>query len=130
MNKREIILKVLKNTTAHPTAEDIYLLLKKKRQNIGIATVYRHLRYLSRCGRLKQINTSFSSHYDADTSEHLHFICQACDRVYDMGELKKRFSLEKIVPSNFLVKNIDIRIVGLCSDCRKSKKQTKQKILV
>ena len=42
--KRDAILEKLKSTTSHPTAEWIYLELKKDYPKLSLATVYRNLK--------------------------------------------------------------------------------------
>lgn len=44
--QREAIIKVLRSTSAHPSAEWIYAKVKKEIPNVGLATVYRNLRLL------------------------------------------------------------------------------------
>ncbi len=48
---RKIILEVLSNTNEHPSAEDIFMIVRKKHPKIGLTTVYRNLEILE-CMRI------------------------------------------------------------------------------
>jgi len=64
--QREAIVRVLKRTSSHPTAEWIYEEVKKEIPNIGLATVYRNLRLLKEAGMAIPRTTIISVVIDAD----------------------------------------------------------------
>ena len=83
--QRQIILGLLKNTTAHPTAERVYEEAKKQLPHLSLGTVYRNLRFLAERGEIQELSlgTTFSR-YDGNAENHGHFICQSCGRVLDI----------------------------------------------
>ena len=84
--QREIILETLKSNVVHPTAEYLYAILKAKAPNISLATLYRNLNQLADNGVIKKIDgLEAPSHYDHNTHEHYHFICDECKRVFDVS---------------------------------------------
>ena len=84
--QREIILNTLKENVVHPTAEYLYDVLKKSNSTISLATLYRNLNQLAENGIIKKIDgLESSSHYDHNTHEHYHFICDKCKKVYDIS---------------------------------------------
>lgn len=66
----------------HPSAEEIYLFVKEKDNNIGIATVYRNLKKMVEQGILGELNIEKQGvRYDLLTHEHYHFICDTCGSI-------------------------------------------------
>lgn len=54
--QRDLILKTLRNTTCHPTADWIYEQVKKEMPNISLGTVYRNLSMLKDLGEIIELN--------------------------------------------------------------------------
>jgi Fur family peroxide stress response transcriptional regulator len=119
--QREAILKVLKGTKSHPTADWIYSEVRKEIPNISLGTVYRNLKLLSERGDIMEIGLSGKlNRYDAYTENHYHFRCDKCDRVFDLGETVNREINEKVArDTGFWVTDHRLEFRGLCKDCQK-----------
>lgn len=121
--QREKILDVLTEHPVHPTAEILLELLKAEGSNIGFTTLYRNLNQLAQAGLIKKIDgLESSAHFDHNTYEHYHFICENCGKVLDVPadvapELIKNIQLAM----NVEVKSHDIVFHGLCDTCKKRK---------
>lgn len=117
--QREIILQTLKENVVHPTAEYLYSVLKEKEPGISLATLYRNLNQLADNGVIKKIDGLESpSHYDHNTHEHYHFICDHCKRVFDVSDNVAPDIVAKTEEeTGFLVKHHDIVFNGICKDC-------------
>ena len=75
--QRELIINSLKNRTDHPTADMLYIDLKKEMPNLGIATVYRNLVELCEEGVIIKIKSKNGpDRYDGNTMPHVHFECE------------------------------------------------------
>ncbi len=124
--QREVILQTLKSNVVHPTAEYLYGVLKEKEPNISLATLYRNLNQLAENDIIKKIDgLESSSHYDHNTHEHYHFICEKCKRVYDISADVAPDVIRKTEESTgFLVKKHDIVFSGLCKDCLEQIKES------
>ncbi len=80
--QREVIYETLKNTTSHPDVDAIYKEVKRRLPDIGVATVYRNLKMLVAAGKVNTLETTRNCiHYDADVSNHSHFICSECGKI-------------------------------------------------
>ena len=121
----EEILNKLKEHVVHPTAEYIYSVLQQEGSSIGQATVYRNLNKLAKHGVIKKIEgLEDCAHFDHNTFEHYHFMCEECKRVQDvmpniapnMIELAEKQLGCKIT-------GYDITLRGICKDCLKKKGQ-------
>lgn len=116
--QRECILNYLKNTTSHPTAEEIHQHLRKELPNLSLATVYRNCNKLADKGELLRLDTGGKTHFDADTSDHQHFVCLKCDRVYDMFFSLPDEVITENLPEGFEHKNHKLYFFGVCKRCR------------
>ena len=125
--QREVIIKLLKNRTDHPTADMLYMDLKKELPDIGIATVYRNLSDLYQEGEILKIKPENGGpdRYDGNIEPHIHFECEKCGNVYDIFPEDKLYSslndnmkkLAKLIYAQITDSNIKIR--GICENCKK-----------
>lgn len=114
---RDAIYQTLCSTKTHPCAEWVYEEVQK-RLPVGIATVYRNLKQLESAGLIVAIETTQGSvHYDADTSEHGHFICEDCGKIIDIDILPASVALAQ--ECGYEVKRSKIVLYGKCPTCKK-----------
>lgn len=118
--QREKILGTLRANAVHPTAEYIYGIMKRKDPNVSLATVYRNLNQLANLGVIKRIEGLESSvHYDHNTHEHYHFICDNCKKIFDIeADIAPNIKLNTQKQTGFLVLGHEITFHGLCSECQ------------
>jgi len=118
--QRKIILEELKKIKTHPTAEELFLKLKRKIPFLSFSTVYRNLNFLKNKGEILELNLGkYSSRYDGDISEHQHFFCLGCRKVWDIyfslnDTLTKR--IEKKLSCKIKYQRRDF--YGYCKDCK------------
>ena len=117
--QKDIITDVIKKTKIHPTAKELYQMVKTIDSSIGQATVYRQLHRLLEEGKINCVTTiDNEEHYDWKTSFHAHFICNHCHRIFDImldeGVQTKLFyrSPHQILSSNIVA-------CGICKECLK-----------
>ncbi|MCF8001248.1 MAG: transcriptional repressor [Halanaerobiales bacterium] len=119
--QRKTILKVLKNTDSHPTADSIYEEVKKEIPNISLGTVYRNLNLLADKGKITVINyANDQSHYDGNTENHYHFRCNDCGNVFDLelNLIDRKINNKVENNTNFIVNNHRLEFYGLCPSCQ------------
>lgn len=123
--QREIILESLKTRKDHPTAERLYIDLKKIMPELGIATVYRNLTELCEEGVITKIKSKTGADkYDGNDLPHIHFECKKCGDFIDIYltelQIKKMHdSIKKL--TNEIDANYDASEVYLTGSCRKCK---------
>ena len=77
--QREAIKEFLCTRKDHPTADNVYMEVRKEFPNISLGTVYRNLTLLAELGEIARINVGDGTdHFDPNTSLHYHFICKGC----------------------------------------------------
>lgn len=82
--QREVVMNVLQNTKTHPTVNWVYEQARLQIPNISLGTVYRNLTELNKEGIIAEIPVGDGcQHFDADISNHIHFHCSSCGRIYD-----------------------------------------------
>jgi len=115
-----VIMDYLKNTKTHPTAEAVLIEVRKKVPCISQGTVYRVLGSFEQKGELQTIETKNAVHFDADTSDHAHFICEKCGSVYDVFDIRNELVKIKNKKTKVgKIKNYKINFYGICSKCKR-----------
>ena len=83
--QRESIKDFLSTRKDHPTADTIYMNIRKQFPNISLGTIYRNLNLLSDIGEITRLTTGDGcDHYDFNTAPHNHFVCTRCHSVLDL----------------------------------------------
>jgi Fur family ferric uptake transcriptional regulator len=119
-NQRRIILEELGKVTSHPTADQVYQMVRRRVPRISLGTVYRNLETLSQCGVILKLELGGSQRrFDGDISPHYHVRCQGCGQVRDlpadpMPEIEHRLRSA----TNFTVTGHRLELVGICPACR------------
>ena len=127
--QREATLRVLlENEEDHLSAEDIYLLVKDKAPEIGLATVYRTLELLSELKIVDKINFGDGlSRYDLRKEGAVHFhhhlVCMECGNVKEIVEDLLE-DVEEIIEKDwgFAVKDHRLTFHGICKHCQAKNK--------
>ena len=118
------VLVLLENEQDHLSAEDVFLLVKEKAPDIGLATVYRTLELLLELKIVDKINFGdgvfrYDLRKDGDIHFHHHLVCMHCGSVHEIEE-DLLFDVEKIVEKDYGFKIKDHRLTfhGICSPCQ------------
>ncbi|MDM8000880.1 MAG: transcriptional repressor [Dehalococcoidia bacterium] len=117
--QREAILRVLRSTRSHPTAEWIYEEVRREIPNISLGTVYRNLRLLKEHGDILELEQAGTfRRFDGNASNHYHFRCEGCGRVFDIDEPVVSGIDERIEKkTGFRVSHHRLEFRGLCREC-------------
>lgn len=112
--QRDCILNVLKQTKSHPSAYEVHEAVSADFPNMSLGTVYRNLKQLEQSGKIRRLVTASGiEHYDYDTSEHHHFICRGCGRVFDIE------TIGEILPKgDYYACHTEVQFYGLCGSCK------------
>lgn len=84
--QRQIILEELCRLTSHPTACELYEIIRRRLPTISLGTVYRNLDLLARSGTIRKLEwAGGESRFDGTVAPHDHLRCLRCGCVDDMG---------------------------------------------
>jgi len=121
--QRKVILEGLKNTTSHPTAGEIYDIVRQELPRVSLGTVYRNLEVLSRDGHIRKLDLyEGQKRFDGKTNPHYHMRCLSCGCIVDIN-LPPQTEIEKKVNimNNCVVTGHKLEFSGLCSRCHKDR---------
>jgi Fur family transcriptional regulator, peroxide stress response regulator len=126
--QREAILRILRSTGAHPTADSIYEEAKREIPHISKGTVYRNLKVLQENGQVSELNLDGTeSRFEAKRENHYHFKCERCGRVFDVDEPVNTKLDRKVARKTGLeISYHQLEFRGLCHDCQHQQTERKQ----
>ncbi len=117
--QRKVILEELRKLKTHPSADEIYNIVRERLPRISLGTVYRNLEILSDAGVILKLDVAGSQkRFDGDTSKHYHLRCTKCGCIRD---LNLEFDLSAIEEKTQPIKNISgfhLEFYGLCESCQ------------
>lgn len=117
--QRQRVYKVLVAHPDHPTAEELFLRVKRTTPDISLATVYNCLDALIQCGLVRQVTVDrAAARFCANMREHLHFHCESCNGIFDVPFDSGSQAHKLGIPRGFQARRYDIAVHGLCPKCR------------
>ena len=120
--QREAIKEFMITRKDHPTADVVYMNVRKEFPNISLGTVYRNLTLLSDMGELLRLRVGDGvDHFDATTTSHYHFICKNCGAVTDL-DTPIMHSIDTVASENFKgqIAGHVTYFYGTCEHCLKN----------
>ena len=124
--KRDAILRHLRETKAHPSAETLYQQLKPEIPDLSMGTVYRNLNLFKQQGLAMSVATvNGVERFDGNTDPHVHFICNDCSAVIDLEAMNVPPALSEAAAqcSGGQITGCQLSFTGICRNCL-SKKET------
>jgi Fur family peroxide stress response transcriptional regulator len=118
--QREVVLRVIRDANAHPTANEVFSAAKSLLPSISFATVYNSLRYLKEAGHIAEIKFGDgASRFDRTTHRHDHAICTVCGKLVDIEMDVPADILRRAARySKFKPESIEFTLRGKCPDCK------------
>ena len=103
------------------TAHQLFERLRRRGENVGLATVYRTLALLAERGAIDTL-----THHAGELCyrlcgdlHHHHLVCSGCHRVVELPECDLEDWISKSAASHgFIATGHQVEIVGVCADCR------------
>ncbi len=115
--QRSVILDELRKLKTHPTADELYHVVRKRLPRISLGTVYRNLEHLAHTKAILKLNIGGNiKRFDGCCDKHNHATCLACGRIFDVPIM----DLPEIAPAlpEFVVTGASISFEGYCAGCR------------
>lgn len=128
--QRDLILDIFLRTEEHLSSEDLYRLVKQEDPSIGQTTVYRTLKLLSEAGLAREVRFGDGvTHYEHSYKHqhHDHMICSGCGKIIEFYSAELEAIQDAMAAKHrFEVQQHLLRIIGLCADCHRSKKNAEK----
>ncbi|MFS0781101.1 Fur family transcriptional regulator [Bacillus sp. 1P06AnD] len=132
--QREATVRVLlEHEEDHLSAEDVYLLVKEKSPEIGLATVYRTLELLTELKIVDKINfgdgvSRYDLRQEGAAHFHHHLVCMECGAVDEIQEdLLDEVEMEVEKRWHFKIKDHRLTFHGICYRCQAKEETNKNK---
>ncbi|HVO77041.1 MAG TPA: transcriptional repressor [Candidatus Bathyarchaeia archaeon] len=125
--QREVMIEELRKLRTHPSADELYAIVKKRLPRISLGTVYRNLEVLSREGIIHRLEVAGSHmRFDGELGEHQHIRCARCGRVDDLVLGSRLNACDKNVAKRTGYRMLERRVefVGICPACRKRERDS------
>lgn len=117
--QRDVILEELRKVDSHPTADQLYLLVRERLPRVSLGTVYRNLEQLHQHGLVNKLEVAGNQkRWDGCVEPHYHRLCSKCGALEDFyanGLDKVEGLLDSMAPGKFL--NYHLEFVGVCDNC-------------
>ena len=120
--QRMFLLEELRKLNTHPTADELYEIVRKRLPHISLGTVYRNLEILSRMGIIRKIELGGTrKRFDGDLEIHQHIRCTACGRIDDLpaGTTVTRCDMDLIGRTGYEAIEHRVEFIGICPECGK-----------
>jgi len=117
--QRTLVLEAVKENLVHPTALDIYKIIRKKDPAISLGTVYRNLNLLADMGQILRIEVpGGADRFDGMYQSHSHAICNSCGCVMDYNFAFDDLNKYLLSRTGFECQDVNITVRGLCKNCQ------------
>jgi Fe2+ or Zn2+ uptake regulation protein len=129
--QRRVILEELRKVNTHPSADEIYEIVRKRLPRISLGTVYRNLEILSEYGDIQKLEPGCSlKRFDGNPTEHCHIRCVYCDRIADAPMASDlEIDLARVDSTDFDIIGHRLEFLGVCPTCSdKSKRDANREL--
>ncbi len=119
--QRRVIFQTLLERDDHPTADQVYELVKNRIPGLSRTTVYRVLDTLVRIGAISKVcHPGAAARFDPKIHQHHHLVCLHCDSIVDLeDERLSAIELPAVGTQGFKINEFHIYLRGLCPKCRR-----------
>jgi Fe2+ or Zn2+ uptake regulation protein len=124
--QRAVILEELRKVNTHPSADEVYTMVRKRLPRISLGTVYRNLEILSESGEIQTLELGCTlKRFDGTVKNHYHIRCQRCDRVVDAPvNVNLGIEQELKVMTDYQIIGHQLEFIGICPECFKNPNST------
>jgi Fur family ferric uptake transcriptional regulator len=118
--QRQIILEELQKVRSHPSADEVYALVRPRLPRISLATVYRNLEVLAEAGLIQKLALAGSQkRFDGMVGNHYHIRCLKCGRVDDVAlELLTLGEAASNLLNGYQCVGHRLEFFGICPRCQ------------
>jgi len=129
--QRDRVVDTFLSLKGHTSAEELLSKVRKKDKRVGLTTVYRTMKLLTRCGLAveRKFNRQVSTFEPGRVGQHHdHLICLGCGRIMEFKNKSIETLQEAVAQKHaFFISHHVMELYGYCLDCsKKTKKKSKR----
>jgi Fur family ferric uptake transcriptional regulator len=119
--QRRVIHEELCAVKSHPTAAELYDLVRRRLPRVSLGTIYRNLEVLHEDGLVRKLEfAGIETRFDGTLKPHDHVRCTACgsiEDVFDLGPGARPANPAALV--GYQVTGYRLEYFGICPDCQR-----------
>ncbi|WP_312650232.1 Fur family transcriptional regulator [Proteiniclasticum sp.] len=126
--RQAIVDTIIDSVGKHLTVEEIFDIVKQRRPEIGLATVYRTIMLMHEQNIVTRLDlidgtARYELARDDEHHTHHHLVCLNCSTVFEfMDDLLDPLEEEIGRKYNFKVLDHSLKFYGICNECAKEEK--------
>jgi Fur family peroxide stress response transcriptional regulator len=119
---RVAVYEALRATRYHPTAAEVFRLVRRRRPGVAHATIYNALNWLKENGLIRELKFGdAASRYDPILARHDHLHCNRCGALVDCQvDLPRSLWSRAGRHIKFQVQSYRVELAGLCGSCART----------
>jgi Fe2+ or Zn2+ uptake regulation protein len=116
---RKTVLEVLRSNHQHPTAAEVFRIVRRRRPGVAYATIYNALNWLERGGLIGRVDfADEATRYDPLVERHDQLVCTRCGGLTDIKlQLPSKIVSRAARGAGFRVERHRVELFGLCGTC-------------
>ena len=121
--QRQLLLDILRESSSHVDAEELYLEAGKREPRLNKSTVYRNLQLFSKLGIVEERHFDDSHHhYEFHSApKHHHLRCLNCGKVIEFeSDITEKVIQDTEEKKKFKIVSAEFLMTGYCKDCQSS----------
>ena len=120
--QRVAIYRELIGSTAHPSVDDMYQIIKNEFPNISYDTVSRTMMTFAEIGIVDLVEVyGGAKRFDPNVANHHHLHCVSCGKILDFHNHQyNNLDIPDEVGQNFRVLSSRVVLKGICEQCGKT----------
>jgi Fur family peroxide stress response transcriptional regulator len=121
--QRITICRIMLNSRAHPSAQQVYDEVKKIHPTVSLATVYKTLEVLRNLDLVQEINfPKGQARFDSYMKPHINLICLKCGTITDLDDTTVEEITRKVAAATkFKPTGQRMDVYGICQKCSGTK---------
>ncbi len=127
--QRALLLDLIRQNEGHLDADELHRRARQKNRRLSLSTVYRNLQLFKKLGLVEEYHFDEEHHhYEAKPArEHQHLLCLSCGKIVEINvPLMQQFKDEVGRKYGFDVREAEVHLGGLCSNCASKKTEEKK----
>jgi Fur family ferric uptake transcriptional regulator len=120
--QRQILLEELSKVNSHPTACELYDIIKKRLPRIGLGTVYRNLELMADSGMILKLELGGAQkRFDATIDPHYHIRCSICGKLEDITvDVQEKITTHAAEKTSYNILGHNVEFTGECPACQEA----------